>query len=51
MARHFLSAPVSFESVERLFSSVGKTHDDLRKNMSEETFESQLKVILNYLDA
>ena len=51
MARQFLSAPASFASVERLFSSAGKMHDDLKKNTSEETLESQLKVCLNYPDA
>ena len=52
MARHFLSAaPTSSESIERLFSSVGKMRDDLKKNISEETLESQLKFNLNYLDA
>ena len=51
MARQFLSAPASWASVERLFSSAGKMHDDLKKNISEETLESQLKVCLNYPDA
>ncbi len=45
---YILSAPASSASVERLFSSVGKMHDDLKKNVSEETLESQLKVCLNY---
>ncbi len=39
------------DSVERLFSSAGKMHDDLKKTVSEETLESQLKVSLNYPDA
>ena len=51
MARQFSSALASFVRVERLFSSVGKMHDDLKKNISEETLESQLKVNLNYPDA
>jgi hypothetical protein len=51
MARQFSSALASFVRVERLFSSIGKMHDDLKKNISEETLESQLKVNLNYPDA
>ena len=51
MARQFLSAPASSASVERLFSSAGKMHDDLKKNTSEETLESQLIVGLNLPDA
>jgi hypothetical protein len=50
MARQFLSAPASSASVERLFSSAGKMHDDLKKNTSEETLESQLIVGLNLPD-
>ena len=51
MARQFLTAPASSASVERLFSSVCKMHDDLKKNTSEETLESQLIVGLNLPDA
>jgi len=51
MARQFFSAPASSASVERLFSSAGKMHDDLKKNTSEETLESQLIVGLNLPDA
>ena len=51
MARQFLSAPASSASVERLFTSAGRMHNDLKKNTSEETFESQLIVGLNLPDA
>ena len=51
MARQFLAAPASSASVERLFSSAGKMHDDLKKSSSEETLESQLIIGLNLPDA
>jgi len=51
MVRPFLSSLASSASVERPFSSDGKMHDDLKKNISEETLESQLKVNLNCPDA
>ena len=51
MARRKLSAPASSASVERIFSSAGKMHNDLNKNISEKTLESQLKANLNYPDA
>lgn len=51
MARQFLSAPASSASAERLFSSAGKMHDDLKKNTTEGTLESQLIVGLNLPDA
>ena len=47
MARQFLAAPASSASVERLFSSAGKMHDDLKKSTSEETLESMLIIGLN----
>ena len=51
MARQFLAAPASFASAERLFSSAGKMHDDLKKSTSEETMESSLIVNMNYPSA
>ena len=51
MARQFLAAPASSASAERLFSSAGKMHDDLKKNTSEETLESMLTVGLNFPNA
>ncbi len=44
MARYFLAAPASSASAERLFSAVGKMHDDLKKNTSEETLEDMLTI-------
>jgi len=51
MARQFLYASASYACAERLFSSVGKMYDDLKKSANEGTFESQLIVNRNYLDA
>ncbi len=51
MARQFLSAPTSSACAERLFSSSGKMHDDLKKSTNEATLESQLIVNRNYPDA
>ena len=51
MARQFLAAPASSACSERLFSSAGKMHDDLKKNTSEDTMESQPIVCLNYPSA
>ena len=51
MARQFLAAPASSASAERLFSSAGKMHDDLKKSTSEETMESSLIVNMNYPSA
>jgi 2-oxo-4-hydroxy-4-carboxy--5-ureidoimidazoline (OHCU) decarboxylase len=51
MARQFLSAPASSACAERLFSSAGKMHDDLKKSTNEATLESQLIVNRNYPDA
>jgi hypothetical protein len=51
MARQFLAAPVPSACSERFISSAGKMHDDLKKNLSEDTMESQLIVCLNYPSA
>ena len=51
MARQFLSAPASSACAERLFSSAGKMHDDLKKSTNEATLESKLIVNRNYPDA
>ena len=51
MARQFLCAPASSACAERLFSSVGIMHDDLKKSTNEATLESQLIVNRNYPDA
>ena len=51
MARQFLAAAASSASAERLFSSAGKMHDDLKKSTCEATLESSLIVGLNYPDA
>jgi hypothetical protein len=51
MALQFLSALASSACAERLFSSVGKMHDDLKKNTNEGTLESQLIVNRNYPEA
>jgi hypothetical protein len=51
MARQFLEAPASFAAAERLFSAVGKMHDDLKKSTSEETLEDMLTVAKNFPDA
>jgi len=51
MARQFLVLPASSACSERLFSSAGKMHDDLIKNTSKGTMESQLIVCLNYPSA
>ena len=51
MARQLLSAPASSACAERLFSSAGKMHDDLKKSTNEGTLESQLIVNRNYPDA
>ncbi len=48
MARQLLAAPASSASAKRLFSSVGKMHDNLKKSTSEETMESSLIVNMNY---
>jgi len=48
MAGRFLAVPASLACLERLFSSAGKMHDDLKKSTSEGTMESQLIVCLNY---
>jgi hypothetical protein len=51
MVRQFLSAPVSSACAERLFSSAGKMHDDLKKSANDITLESQLIVNRNYPNA
>ena len=51
MARQFLATPASSSCSGRLFSSAGKMHDDMKKNTSEGTMESQLIVCLNYPSA
>ena len=51
MARQFLAAPASSASAERLFSSAGKMHDDLKKSTKEDTLESALIVGMNYPNA
>jgi hypothetical protein len=48
MTRQFLSAPASSTCAERIFSSAGKMHDDLKKSTNEATLESQLIVNRNY---
>ena len=51
MARQFLGAAASSASAERLFSSAGKMHDDLKKSTCEATLESSLIVGMNYPNA
>ena len=51
MARQILSVPTSSACAERIFSSDGKMHDDLKKITNEATLESQLIVNRNYPDA
>jgi hypothetical protein len=51
MARQVLSALASPACAERLFSSVGKMHDDLKKSTNEAILESQLIANRNYSDA
>ena len=40
MARQYLGVPATSASVERVFSGVGLTSADLRKNMKDSTLES-----------
>ena len=40
MARQYLGVPATSASVERVFSGVGLTFADLRKNMKDSTLES-----------
>jgi len=47
MTRQFLAAPTSCAFSDRVFSSARKMHDDLEKNTSEGTMESQVIVCLN----
>jgi len=48
MAGQFLAAPASSTSAERLFSSAGKMHDDLKKSTNEETMKGGLIDCMNY---
>ena len=40
MARQYLGVPATSASLERVFSGVGLTFADLRKNMKDSTLES-----------
>ena len=51
MARQFLAAAASSASAERLFSSAGKMHDDLKRSTCDPTLESALIVGMNYPNA
>ncbi len=51
MVRQMLAAPATSAAAERLFSAVGKMHDDLKKSTSEETLEDMLTVAKNFPDA
>jgi hypothetical protein len=47
MARQFLAMPASSAGVERLFSSAGNMHDDLRKCTKEDSLSLRLEVKVN----
>jgi len=51
MARQFMYAPAFSAFAERLFLSVGKMHDELRKSANEATLEFELIVNRNYPNA
>ena len=51
MARKVLATPASSAWAERLFSTAGKMHDDLKKNTTKKTLEEMLTVAKNYPDA
>ena len=47
MVKQFLCLPVTFGGVERLFTTSGVMHGDLRKSTKEETMELMLGVNKN----
>jgi hypothetical protein len=47
MARQFLAMPASSAGVERLFTSAGSMHDDLRKCTKEDSLSLKLEVKVN----
>ena len=51
MSRQFLVALASSAGAERLFSGVGKMHDDLKKSTDELTLENQLLICMNFPNA
>ena len=42
MAKQYLAAPASSAGVERIFSSAGKMHSDLRKSIADESLKHLL---------
>ena len=42
MVKQYMAAPASSAGVERVFSSTGKMHDDLRKSMKDESLKHSL---------
>ena len=47
MAKQYLAAPASSAGVERVFSSAGKMHADLRKSMSDDSLKHSLFAAFN----
>ena len=42
MVKQYMAAPASSAGVERVFSSAGKMHNDLRKSMKDESLKHSL---------
>ncbi len=51
MTRQFMAAPASSAGAERLFSSAGKMHGDLKKSTDELSLENQLMINMNFSNA
>ena len=47
MAKQYLAAPASSAGVERVFSTAGKMHDDLRKAMKDDSLKHSLFAAFN----
>ena len=48
MARNYLGCPASTGGLERMFSALGRNHDDFRKSTLEATMETRMQVRYNY---
>jgi|SouAtlMetagenome_1021521.scaffolds.fasta_scaffold51687_1 hypothetical protein len=44
MAKNFLGCPASTAGLERMFSALGRNHDDLRKKTLESTLEMRMMI-------
>ena len=47
MAKQYLASPASSAGVERVFSSAGRMHDDMRKSMTNESLQHSLFAAFN----